>query len=76
VTVADVTAHVRGLDAEVPLGPADGMSQECVVNLDSVATVRRSILSSRITTLPPARMVEVERAIHLALGIPLPCRTT
>jgi len=75
VTVADVTTQVRGLDAEVALGPADGVSRPCVVNLDSLATIRRSMLSSRITTLGPARMQDVERAIHLALGVPLPCRT-
>ncbi len=30
----------------------------------------------RITTLDRARMTEVERALHLALGMPLPCTTT
>lgn len=74
VTVADVTTRVRGLDAEVALGPADGLPRPCVVNLDSVATIRRSLLSSRVTTLGRARMAEVERALHLALGVPLPCR--
>jgi mRNA interferase MazF len=75
VTVANVTTQVRRLDAEVALGPDDGMPQPCVVNLDSLVSVRRSTLSSRITTLGSARMREVDRAIHLALGIPLPCRT-
>lgn len=74
VTVADVTTRVRGLDAEVALGPADGMPRPCVVNLDSMATIRRSLLSSRVTTLGRARMAEVERALHPALGMPLPCR--
>ena len=76
VTIAEVTTQVRGLDAEVALGPADGMPRPCVVNLDSLATIRRSVLGSRITTLGSARMQEVERALHLALGVPLPCRAT
>jgi mRNA interferase MazF len=76
VTVADVTTNVRGLDAEVALGPADGMPRPCVVNLDSLGTIRRSVLGSRITTLGSARMQDVERAMHLALGVPLPCRIT
>jgi mRNA interferase MazF len=67
---------MRGLDAEVTLGPADGMPRPCVVNLDSLATIRRSLLSSRITTLGSAPMQEVERAMHLALGVALPCRAT
>ncbi|HVW31528.1 MAG TPA: type II toxin-antitoxin system PemK/MazF family toxin [Acidimicrobiia bacterium] len=73
VTVADVTTRARGLDAEVALGVPDGMPRACVVNLDNLATVPRSILRSRITTLSPARMAEVSRAVHLALGLPLPC---
>ncbi|MHB1526210.1 MAG: type II toxin-antitoxin system PemK/MazF family toxin [Candidatus Dormibacteria bacterium] len=73
VTVADITTRVRGLDAEVPLTEADGMPQPCVVNLDSIATVPRRILRSRITRLSPLRMTQVSRATHLALGLPLPC---
>ena len=76
MTVAEVTTNMRGLDAEVTLGPADGMPRPCVVNLDSLATIRRSMLSSLITTLGSARMHDVERAMHLALGVPLPCRIT
>ncbi|MDA8266436.1 MAG: type II toxin-antitoxin system PemK/MazF family toxin [Actinomycetota bacterium] len=76
VTVADVTTTVRGLDAEVALTEADGMPRRCVVNLDSIATVPRTVLRSRITMLSPARMAEVNRATHLALGLPLPCAIT
>jgi mRNA interferase MazF len=76
VTVAAVTTRARGLDAEVTLGPADGMPRACVVNLDSIATIHRSRLASRITMLDRARMTEVERALHLALGITLPCAAT
>lgn len=74
MTVADITTHVRGLDAEVPLTEADGLPRPCVVNLDNIATVPRHILRSRITRLNSARMMEVSRATHLALGLPLPCR--
>jgi mRNA-degrading endonuclease toxin of MazEF toxin-antitoxin module len=68
-----VTARVRELDAEVHLGPADGMPEDCVVNLDNLATIRRSLLRARVTTLDRTRMAQVERAIHLALAITLPC---
>ncbi|MHB1501117.1 MAG: type II toxin-antitoxin system PemK/MazF family toxin [Candidatus Dormibacteria bacterium] len=73
VTVADITTHVRGLDAEVALTDVDGMPRPCVVNLDNIATIPRRILLSRVTTLSPSRMDEVNRATHLALGFPLPC---
>lgn len=73
VTIADITTRVRDLDAEVVLGPGDGMPRRCVVNLDTLATIRRDLLRERITILGRERMAEVERAIHLALAIPLPC---
>lgn len=73
VTVAEITTRVRGLDAEVPLTEGDGMPLPCVVNLDSLATVPRSILRSPITMLSARRMAEVSRAAHLALGFSLPC---
>jgi mRNA interferase MazF len=74
VTVADITTKVRGIDAEVPLTPSDGLPRACVVNLDSLATVRKASLIERITTLRRDRIAEVDRALHLTLGMPLPCR--
>ena len=73
VTVAEITTKVRGVRAEVPLTPDDGLPRACVVNLDNLATVGRAIPIKRITTLGRDRMAEVERAVHLALGMPLPC---
>jgi mRNA interferase MazF len=74
VTIADITTKVRGIEAEVALGPSDGMARGCVVNLDSLGTIRRASLLELITTLRPDRMVEISRALHVALGMPLPCR--
>lgn len=76
VTIAEVTTTVRGHAQEVPLGPEDGLPRDCVVNLDRVVTVPRSLLARRIATLTTDRMVNVERALHLALGMRLPCRIT
>jgi mRNA-degrading endonuclease toxin of MazEF toxin-antitoxin module len=44
-----------------------------VANLDIVSTILRQTLTERITQLSDNKMAEVERAIHIALGIPLPC---
>lgn len=74
MTVAEVTTTVRGHAQEVPLAPEDGLPRDCVVNLDRVVTVPRTVLARRLTALPAHRMDEVERALHLALGMRLPCR--
>lgn len=73
VTVAPITTTIRGLDAEVFLDHRDGVDRGCVVNLDIMATVLRSVLLRRVSQLGDAKMVEVERAVQLALGMRLPC---
>jgi mRNA interferase MazF len=73
VTVAPVTSTIRGLDAEVLLDHRDGMPEACAVNCDIVATVLYSSVKERVTLLGHHRMRQIERAIHEALGIELPC---
>lgn len=73
ITVAPVTTRRRGLDAEVFLNHNDGLDHGCVVNLDVIATIPRSTLDRLVVQLSDARMREVERAMHIALGMRLPC---
>jgi mRNA interferase MazF len=68
-TVAPVTTTVRGIPAEVQLGPADGMPRRCVVNLDNLQTVDQRRLRERITLLASKRLQEIDDAIHFALGL-------
>jgi len=67
ITVAFLTRTIRNIPVEVRLGPADGVPEDCVVNLDLINTVPRSALSSSVCTLTVARMTEVEAAIRFAL---------
>jgi mRNA-degrading endonuclease toxin of MazEF toxin-antitoxin module len=76
VTVAQITGTERGTDAEVCIGRGDGMAKTCWVNLDGIVTIRRSDLQSHMATLSRGRMGEVDRAVHLSLGIPIPCEAT
>jgi mRNA-degrading endonuclease toxin of MazEF toxin-antitoxin module len=73
ITVAPITSHVRGLDAEVELDHNDGLAKTCVVNLDVVATIPRNDLTEKVAQLGDQRIAEVEKAIHRALGMRLPC---
>src|SRR3990170_4437907 len=67
VTVATITRTIRGIAAEVPLGPEDGMPQRCVVNLDDINTISKSMLQSRITDLSAGKIADINRAIIFAL---------
>jgi len=69
VTVAPITTTVRDIPSEVLLSKADGMPQECAVNCDHLQTVSKGKIGSLITSLPPAKLVEVGRALRFALNI-------
>ena len=69
VTVAPLTTRVRGIPTEVPLDKADGMPKPCAVNLDSITTIPKTLLRSRLSALTPVRMAYVDRALRYALGL-------
>ena len=69
ITVGIVTRIARNIPVEVPLGPEDGMPQQCVVNLDDILTIPKARLAERITTLSPQKMAAVARAIIFALDL-------
>lgn len=62
------TTTMRGAVTEVGLDPDHGMPRECVLPLDSVWTVRKSLLTDRITVLSPATMHRVCEALRIASG--------
>jgi len=68
VTVAFLTTRIRDIPTEVRLGTADGLPKECVVSLDNLRHVSRSLLGEPITTLSGPRMHEVCRALAIATG--------
>ena len=69
VTVAPITSTVRNIPSEVLLWDSAGMPRNCAVNCDHLQTVSKGKIGSLITALPPAKMVDVGRAIRFALDI-------
>jgi mRNA interferase MazF len=69
VTIAPITSTVRTIPSEVFLSEADGMPRDCAINCDHLQTVSKAKIGKLITSLPPARMAEVGRAIRFALNI-------
>ena len=70
ITVAPVTRTIRDIPVEVPLGREDGLPARCVVNLDDVTTIPKSLLRQRISTLSAVRLAEIDAAIRFALDLP------
>ena len=69
ITVAPITSMVRNIPSEVFLSKTDGMPRDSAVNCDHLQTVSKGKIGSLITSLPPAKMVDVGRAIRFALDI-------
>lgn len=69
VTVGIITRTIRNIPVEVLLEQENGMSTECVVNLDNIITIPKSRLTERITVLSAEKMIAVSRAIIFALDL-------
>ena len=70
ITVAPVTTRVRGIPTEVSLGPREGLRRLGVANLDTIMTIRKSLLADRIAALSQTKVDEVNLAIKFALALP------
>jgi len=69
ITVAPITVTLRQLITQVPLGPGDGMPDGCAANLDSIQTMRKAHIGSRIATLGVSKPAQIDRALLLASGM-------
>jgi len=69
VTVAEVTSTIRHIPVEVNLGTEDGLPKKCVINLDTIITVRKELLIEKITDLVPEKINQVEEAIRFAIDL-------
>ncbi|HET6216940.1 MAG TPA: type II toxin-antitoxin system PemK/MazF family toxin [Acidobacteriaceae bacterium] len=65
---AEITATVRNIPIEVPLGSIEGMPKPCVVNCDNLRTISKVLLVKKIARLSQKRVHEVKRAVGYALA--------
>jgi mRNA interferase MazF len=70
VLVVEVTTTIRGIPQEIRLGRREGLSQQCVANMDALRTIPVDGLDSRIGRLAVGRHVDVKRALGHALHWP------
>lgn len=69
VTVAPITSTIRGLSVEVPVGEANGLDHDSVINCDNVMTVEVARIGRWIGVLHDSRETELTRAIHAAFDL-------
>ena len=71
VTVAPITSTVKGLSSEVPLGPRNGLDQECAAALDNIVTIPTRALGRPVGYLLPDQETAPARASVLASDLAL-----
>ena len=64
-----VTSTIRNIPVEVNLGLKDGLPKKCVVNLDTIITIKKELLIEKITDLTPEKIDEVNESIKFALDL-------
>ncbi len=70
VTVAEVTTVIRDIPVEVSLDLEDGLPKRCVVNLDTIITIRKELLIKRVSLLSVEKISQINQAIKFALCLP------
>jgi mRNA interferase MazF len=68
VLVAPATRTIRGIPTEVTLTREDGMPDDCALSFDNLTSVPKALLTTRITSLPEARLDELCLALRAATG--------
>lgn len=69
VTIAQITTTIRNIPVEVHLTKKDGLPSECVANLDTITTIRKSILIQKICALQAEKVADINTAVKFALGL-------
>lgn len=69
VTVAEITTNIRNIPVEVPLGREDELPKSCVINLDTIITIRKELLIEYICKLRQERITAINNALKFALDI-------
>jgi mRNA interferase MazF len=69
VTVAPITATVRGLSTEVPVDAANGLTGSSVVSCDNITTIPVSTLGAQIGVLLDRQEPALNEAIRAAFDL-------
>ncbi len=69
VTVAEITTTIRNIPVEVSLGHSEGLPKKCVANLDTIITIRKGRIDTKISSLPQSKINEIDEAVRFALDI-------
>ncbi len=64
-----ITSSVPGHVAEVEVGEEEGLDRASSANCDNIFTLPKAVLTRRRGRLGPSKMIELDRALMVALGL-------
>jgi mRNA interferase MazF len=66
---APVFTTGQGLSTQVAVGPEEGLKHASWIMCDNLVSLRKSDLTNFVGTLSPAKIVELNRALKMALAL-------
>jgi len=69
VVCAPVYTHGEGLSTQVALGPDEGLKHPCWLMCDNLVSIRKSDLSNYVGSLSRSKLIELNRALKMALDL-------
>ena len=69
VVCAPVYSARYGLSTEVSIGPDEGLRHESSIHCDALVSLSKSLLTHYVGTLPPPKLMALDRALVAALDI-------
>ena len=66
---APVFSTGEGLSTQMAVGPDEGLKHESWIMCDHLVSIRKSELSQYVGSLSPAKLIELSRALAMALGL-------
>lgn len=69
VLCAPVFGHGEGLATQVAIGPNEGMKHPCWIMCDNLVSIRKKELTNFVSSLPRAKMAELNEALKAALDM-------
>jgi mRNA interferase MazF len=70
VVCAPVFSAGEGLSTQVSIGTDEGMKHPSWIMCDNLVSLRKSDLTHYVGSLSPAHLVELHRAVKMALDLP------
>ena len=69
VVCAPVFSNGEGLSTQVSVGPDEGLKHPSWIMCDNLVSLRKSDLTQFVGSLSPAKVLELDRALKLALDL-------